>query len=161
MMLRFRLRTLLIAVALLAVIVAIGSQVSIVLAGSVSVAFVLYLAARMLACPLTIVLAVLATLLCLPPWFGVPGYRFACPGTELEMPTINIGSAAIVFDPVYDIAEWPVRRLGRLNNEAYRFVYFPGEGLVTVQPFAVFMIWLLVAIVLWCAVLPNRSHPTR
>ena len=102
-----------------------------------------------------IVSLVLATL----PWLGFGAYAFAVPGGGL-VPRLSVVNETDIpcGRLLYGVMETPLQLLGTIPPIG-DFVFFAGEGIVTVRPFMVFVFWLIVGILMtWIAVRPLVAY---
>jgi len=78
------------------------------------------------------------------PWLGLGHGSMIVVGIgDRLLPTVSLPEALQTpFSVLYDIAETPFRIVFPNGNDLEEFIYFQGEGLVTVRPFVVFLFWL-------------------
>jgi len=99
---------------------------------------------------LTLVALFLSTL----PWLGASGFVFIYPGSETPLPTLRspetLGTLPLVDDTLtlaYRIAELPLHVAA--DGAYHQYICFPGTWWV--RPFAFFVFWLGLTIVLGAA----------
>jgi hypothetical protein len=78
------------------------------------------------------------------PWLGLGHGSMIVVGIgDHLLPTVKLPET--VYAPLsvlYTVAEAPFRVEFPNGNDLEEFIYFQGEGLVTVRPFVVFLLWL-------------------
>ena len=149
MRLRFSLRALFVAIALVGICLGVGQLFGVVIGSFFCFLMVVYLASRTLSFSAQKHLAIAAVAFCLVPWFGVSGVNFAYPGAEWRLPTLEPPLLfAIPLQLVYVVAEVPLQVATFWSADLSEFVYFSGSS--HVRPFAVFVFWfgILLAIIL-------------
>jgi len=91
--------------------------------------------------------AVCCASMALLPWLGLGHGSFILMGpteqSDRLLPTLTLPEAfQALLSVLYSIAETPFRIVFPNGNDLEEFIYFQGEGLVTVRPFVVFLFWL-------------------
>ncbi len=144
---QFSLRTLLIVVAICAVVLGQVMALDVVLFGFCILLVLVYALTNVVPRRIGLVTVGAAGLLSVLPWIGIPSAVLIYPGSDVRLPVFEWpqGNSLItrvrwILRHAYDMGELPLHLLALFPN-ADDVIYFAGEGVATVRPFAVFVFW--------------------
>ena len=107
-----------------------------------------YVSGVMLPTRVRVVATVISTFLAALPWMGLGTGEFIYPGAEDPLPRLPLhecGAAGellkLAFGLPYLVSELPLNVAVFCSNDIFDVVVFPGEGVVRIRPFAVFVFW--------------------
>jgi hypothetical protein len=153
----FSLRSLMLAVAIVAVVGAVLTTRESVLIGIAVFLLLAYHLSLLVPLRIRAILSAVAVSLCLLPWLGATDWAFCYPRSQWNFPSVYwpadsgvLQMLRLVLEALYWVAEFPVYLIGAYSNSCGALFFF--ERSDTIRPFFVFYLWLAVGLVLGVSV---------